>query len=176
MNTEADPAIEDAGPIRVMLTPEEPEAGCDVTITAVIDPRAQPEATDLLILDAEGRELARADLIETGEELESEPVTLAAPLQAGGHRWQALLVALPEGEEGEAPDPVAVGFTVPVSAHPIGVVVWGVPSAISCGESFGLHVGLKCPCGCDTSGWRFTLRDEGGRVLHEGQVGAEPWA
>jgi hypothetical protein len=160
-------------PIRLVLEPEAPEAGMEFTLTAEIDPEALPEATDLVILDDCGKELGRADLVETDEGLVSEPLALKAPLQAGEHLWKARLIA--ETGDDAPPAPVAVALPLRVKAHPVVAVAWGLPPALSPGESFTFQVGLKCPCGCDSSGWPFTLSDGKGRKLHEGRVGDTPW-
>ena len=166
----------EGAPILLRLDPEEPEAGCAFTLRADIDPEALPGATDLVILDAGGREIARTDLVETDEGLEAEPLILTAPLEAGDHPWRACLVA-EDGEQGaEAPGPVAVALPLRVRAHAVSVAVWGLPPVISLGESVTFHVGLKCPCGCDTAGWPFALTDGEGRTIYEGCVGHAPWA
>lgn len=174
MTTDTDTAPAEPA-IRLTLDPEEPEAGCSFTLTAEIDPEALPEATDLVILDASGEEIARADLVETEDDgLVSEPLTLTAPGAAGDCRWQAVLIV--EDADADAVDSISQDFTLRVRAHPVGVVVWGIPSALSVGETVSFHVGLKCPCGCDTAGWPFRLVDAAGETIHEGRVGDTPWS
>jgi hypothetical protein len=60
--------------------------------------------------------------------------------------------------------------------HATRIVVWDVPSAIKCGASFRVKVGVKCAAECGAAPRHVDIRDEHGRVVGSGAVGDVPLA
>ena len=60
--------------------------------------------------------------------------------------------------------------------HPTSVAVWGVPSPVAAASRFTATVGVKCSAGCPLAGRPVVIRDETGRELGRGALGAEPAA
>jgi len=60
--------------------------------------------------------------------------------------------------------------------HSRRIVVWDVPPAVECGETFRIKLGIKCESACLPREWRVELRDEMGNVLGTARLGDEPWA
>ena len=161
--------------IRLSLQPEAPEAGADCTLVAEVAPERCPEATHLAVVDATGIERARAALCDTPEARRFAALPLVAPLSAGAHHLHACLLA--GADAAAAGDPLLrQDFVVPVRAHPVCVVLWGLPPAPTQGAPVSFHLGLKCPCGCSSARWPYRLTDAEGRILAEGRVGDTPWS
>jgi hypothetical protein len=100
-------------------------------------------------------------------------VTLQAPLDVGEHVWRAVLAAVER--EGVLHDQTAVTFSFTTKAHAASVNVWGVPSAIPVGDSFGFKVGIKCSAGCNLAGREVTILDHGGAPVAAGILRGDPW-
>ena len=66
-------------------------------------------------------------------------------------------------EEGQAP-------------HPTSVAVWGAPSPVIAASRFTVTVGVKCAAGRPLAGRPVVIRDETGRDVGHGTLGAEPRA
>ena len=66
-------------------------------------------------------------------------------------------------EEGQAP-------------HPTSVAVWGAPSPVIAASRFTVTVGVKCAAGHPLAGRPVVIRDEAGRDVGHGTLGAEPRA
>ncbi len=66
-------------------------------------------------------------------------------------------------EEGQAP-------------HPTSVAVWGAPSPVIAASRFTVTVGVKCAAGYPLAGRPVVIRDEAGRDVGHGTLGAEPRA
>ena len=64
----------------------------------------------------------------------------------------------------------------PQPRHPTSVAVWGVPSPLAAASRFTATVGVKCSAGCPLAGRPVVIRDETGRELGRGTLGAEPAA
>ena len=66
-------------------------------------------------------------------------------------------------EEGQAP-------------HPTSVAVWGAPSPVVAASRFTVTVGVKCAAACPLAGQPVVIRDQTGRDVGHGTLGAEPRA
>ena len=64
----------------------------------------------------------------------------------------------------------------PPPAHPTSVAVWGVPSPVVAGSRFTVTVGVKCAAARRLAGQSVVIRDETGRDVGHGTLGAEPKA
>ena len=62
-----------------------------------------------------------------------------------------------------------------VKAHDVHLNAWDLPSAITAGEAFSFHVGLKCSCGCNLANRSFVVRDQAGTVVASGRLGDAVW-
>lgn len=59
--------------------------------------------------------------------------------------------------------------------HTRHVAVWDVPSAVDCGETYRIKVGVKCAEQCVPTDWVVEVRDPDGRLLEKTALGEEPW-
>ena len=64
----------------------------------------------------------------------------------------------------------------PQPPHPTSVAVWGAPSPVAAASRFTATVGVKCAAGCPLAGHPVAIRDETGRELGRGTLGAAPAA
>ena len=62
----------------------------------------------------------------------------------------------------------------PRPAHPTSIAVWGAPSPIVAASRFTVTVGVKCAGACPPAGRPVVVRDETGRDVGQGTLGAEP--
>ena len=62
-----------------------------------------------------------------------------------------------------------------VTPHSTRVVVWDAPSAIECGETFSIKVGVKCSSECRPDGWALEVRDHDGKELAKATLHDNPW-
>jgi hypothetical protein len=60
-------------------------------------------------------------------------------------------------------------------AHSRSLIVWDVPSAVECGESFGIRLGLKCREACRPEDWLIEVFGPEGSGRASAAVGGEPW-
>jgi hypothetical protein len=100
-------------------------------------------------------------------------VTLQAPLDVGEHVWRAVLAAVETN--GVLHEETEVAFSFTTQAHAASVNVWGVPSAIPVGESFGFKVGIKCSSGCNLAGRQVSILDHEGAQIAAGTLRDAPW-
>ena len=64
----------------------------------------------------------------------------------------------------------------PRPAHPTSITVWGAPSPIVAASRFTVTVGVKCAGARPPAGRPVVVRDETGRDVGQGTLGAEPSA
>ena len=62
-----------------------------------------------------------------------------------------------------------------VQPHGTRIVVWNVPATIECGETFSVHVGVKCSSACRPDGWTVEVRDHEGETRASATTSSEPW-
>jgi hypothetical protein len=180
----------------VEVSPREVDAGGELTVVV----RAScPDGCDLQghavsIRNGEGVELAIAELaaIEpaaaevsqaepTGAELiEGEDdahatglIALPAPLDVGEHIWRAVLPAVEK--DGVRHEETAIPFAFVTIPHAANVNVWGMPTAIPVGESFGFKVGIKCSAGCKLAGRQVRVLDHQDTQVATGTLRDDPW-
>jgi hypothetical protein len=123
------------------------------------------------VRDGRGELVAAAVFVaSSGEASETDWFAVGAPDDPGDYTWLAA-VAFPDETPSEAVSPV----TFTVRAHPVSVVVWDVPSAIATGETFCIHVGMKCSSACVLAGHAFDVLDASDAVVASGRLGPEVW-
>jgi hypothetical protein len=153
------------------------DAGGEVLLTAsaTCEPMCDLSGDCVSIADAAGNELGRLTFTGFDEETGASTgsVTLRAPDAAGDTTWIAELPGFAVEDVRFAATTVPVTFAV--RAHQTRVNVWGVPNAVTAGARFSARVGVKCSCGCSLAGQPFTVRDESGKELAAGTLGAEIW-
>jgi hypothetical protein len=121
--------------------------------------------------DGGGRVVATAEFVAfDGNTSETDWFEVRGPDEPGDHTWLAA-VPFPDETPREVVTPVA--FTA--RAHALNVVIWDVPSAIVTGESFAIHVGIKCSSACALTGHAFEVLDASGVVVAGGSLGPNPW-
>ena len=86
----------------VEVSPDEVDAGADITLTVRVDDSGQDELKQpsVSIRSHDGAELARANLEESEddeEDYEADDIILAAPKSVGEHVYRAVVVAADKG-------------------------------------------------------------------------------
>lgn len=59
--------------------------------------------------------------------------------------------------------------------HGLHISVWDVPSAIECGKTFSIKVGVKCSNECRPDGWSVEVFDHNQEKVVSTTPGDEPW-
>ena len=162
--------------VSAVVSPAEVYAGGHLTLTSKV---SCAEGCDLsgkalLIMDQENLLVERFDLADfTGEANEASGFVMKAPDTPGTYTLVAVFAAYEEDgvvhEEKTAP----LSFTV--IPHPTRTSVWGVPSAISAGETFGFKIGVTCLEQCDLGNSEVEIFDHKGAQLTTGRLGRTPW-
>lgn len=169
----------DMPPFHARGMTETVDAGSAVPLVLRLAADRVPDATGLqgAILDDDGTELAAAPFAGQADGWHvTAPITMTMPSEPGEHAWRAVLRAEAAGEQDEEAEVFAIHtLRFAVCTHTLHAVVWDVPSAVEVGHRVRLRVGLRCSAGCCTAGWSFVLRDDQGRRVAEGTVGADPW-
>jgi hypothetical protein len=118
-----------------------------------------------------GRVVATAEFVAfDGETSETDWFEVRGPDEPGDHTWFAA-VPFPD----ETPPDVTRPVVFTVRAHGLNVVVWDVPSAIVRGETFAIHVGIKCSSECGLAGHAFDVLDAAGVAVASGRLGQDTW-
>ncbi len=161
--------------LSLSISPEEADAGTALTLKAVAE---CPEQYDLsgdpvLFLDATGHEVGKASLAAVeGNDFGAE-ITVTAPIELGEHGYSAVL--MPADGDGVAHAGARAEARCTVKAHDVHINAWDIPSAITAGEIFRFHIGMKSSGGCKLDGSAFTVRDEGGTVVASGTLPGATW-
>lgn len=169
----------DMPPFHARGLPETVDAGGTVSPVLRLAADRVPDATGLVgaLLDADGTELMALPFTAQAHGWHvTAPVALRVPDLPGEHAWRAVLRAEAAGEPDEAAEVFAVHtLTFTVCDHSLHAVAWDVPTAVDTGAEVRMRVGLRCSAGCCPAGWGFVLRDDHGRMVAQGTVGAAPW-
>jgi hypothetical protein len=169
------PRLHERCTIVVAVDPPEVDAGAELTVTI----RAScAHACDLSqqrvsITDADGAELAGAELAQRDTESHEARMALRASLDVGEHACRAMLAA--HEADGIRHEATATAFSFTAKAHAMNVHVWDVPYAIAAGERFSLKVGVKCSAGCELTGRQLSIFDQEGAQVAGGRLGAAIW-
>jgi hypothetical protein len=161
--------------LRLSISPEEADAGAALTLTATAECPDDFDLSDdpVLFLDGAGHELGSAPLAALEENDFRAGITITAPIELGEYGYSAVLVPA-EGDD-VAHAGARAEARCSVKAHDVYVNVWDIPSAITAGDAFSFHVGLKCSCGCDLANRGFVVRDQAGTVVASGKLGDAVW-
>ena len=158
------------------MSPSEVDAGADMILQAKVacSPAADLRGESVLLKDHDG---ALAGTLEVtafdGETDETSACVVTAPAVPGAYTWLAVSpgpAAAMSQEEASTP------FSLTVKPHSMRVVVWDAPSAIPCGEAFGVKLGVKCSSECRGDGWTVEIYDHSRKKLAAATLGHEPWA
>jgi hypothetical protein len=100
-------------------------------------------------------------------------VALHAPPQTGDQAWRiALLQAQAPGVH-HAAEPLSI--TVAVKPQTTSLAVWAIPSPVVMGQAFDIKAGAKSAGDFKLAGRAIEVRDEGGTLLAQGNLGDAPW-
>jgi hypothetical protein len=161
--------------LSLSISPQEAGAGTALTLKAVAE---CPEQYDLsgdpvLFLDAAGHEVGRAPLAALeGNDFGAE-ITVTAPIELGEYGYSTVL--MPAEGDGVAHARASADARCRVKAHDVHLNAWDIPSAITAGEAFRFHVGMKGSGGCKLDGGAFTVRNEGGTTVASGRLPSAIW-
>lgn len=161
--------------LSLSILPQEADAGATLTLKAVAE---CPEQYDLsgdsvLFVDATGHEIGSAPLAALeGNDFGAE-ITVTAPIELGEYGYGSVL--MPAEGDGVAHAGAKAGVRCTVKAHDVHLNAWDIPSAITAGEAFRFHVGMKCSCGCNLANRAFVVRDQDGSVVASGRLGEAIW-
>ena len=158
---------------RVEVSPSEVDAGADMILQAKVacSPAADLRGESVLLKDHDG---ALAGTLEVtafdGETNETSACVVTAPAVPGAYTWLAVSpgpAAAMSQEEASTP------FSLTVKPHSMRVVVWDAPSAIPCGEAFGVKLGVKCSSECRGDGWTVEIYDRSRKKQAAATLGHE---
>ena len=161
--------------LSLSISPQEADAGTALTLKAVAECPEQYDLSDdpVLFLDATGHEVGRAPLAALeGNDFGAE-ITVTAPIELGEYGYS--IVLMPAADDGVAHAGAKAGARCTVKAHDVHLNAWDLPSAITAGEAFRFHVGMKCSNGCKLDGGAFTVRDERGTIVASGRLPGAIW-
>jgi hypothetical protein len=174
------PAIEVIGPepadvpvgssfaVRVKFTCPE---GCDLSAApiAVVGPGG-PTTKVICEGASKATDSGPSDNVATGD---VRSIRLDAPPIVGEHVWR---FSVPANELAGFPHAsCAQSVKIRARPHDTSLAVWAIPSPVVTGQGFAVKAGAKSTAGCDLSGRRIEVLDEGGTVLTSGSLGDTPW-
>ncbi len=160
----------------VDVSPSEVDAGAEMTLKGKVlcSPAGDLRGTHLLVKDQDGAWAQRIELAEfDGETNETGEFVVKAPVRPGAYTWLAVCPA--HAEAGISHEEASASFSFTVKPHSTRVVVWDVPSAIECGETFSTKLGVKCSSECRPDGWALEVRDHDGKELARATLNDDPW-
>jgi hypothetical protein len=168
----------------VEVSPDEVDAGVDITLKVQVAYSGKESLRGLRvsIRDAEGAELAQAELAEAEDDAaddtdhdtyESGDIVVGAPRSAGECVYRA--VVLTPGKDGALQELAASDVRFVVKAHEAALNVWDTPSAIVAGSRFKFMVGIRCSAGCCLAGQGLGVFDSEGKQVGVAKLGSEIW-
>ena len=160
----------------VEVSPSEVDAGADMTLKGKVSrsPAGHRRATTLLVKDQDGAWAQSIELAEfDGETNETGECVVKAPVRPGVYTWLAVCPAY--AEAGVLHEETSAPFSFTVKPHDTRVVVWDTPSAIECGETFNIKLGVKCSSECRPDGWALEVRDHAGKERARAALNNDPW-
>ena len=158
------------------VSPGEVDAGADMTLKGTVScsPAGDLRGTNLLVKDQDGAWAQSIELAEfDGETNETGEFVVKAPVRPGAYTW--LVVCPAHAEAGISHEETSAPFSFTVKPHSTRVVVWDAPSAIECGETFSIKLGVKCSSECRPDGWALEVCDHDGKELARVTLNDEPW-
>ena len=160
----------------VDVSPSEVDAGADMTLKGKVlcSPAGDLRGTNLLVKDQDGAWAQSIELAEfDGETNETREFVVKAPVRPGAYTWLAVCPA--HAEAGISHEETSAPFSFTVKPHLTRVVVWDVPSAIECDQTFSIKLGVKCSSECRPDGWALEVRDHDGKELARATLNDDPW-
>lgn len=176
MSHTEDPVASTAPDALLHVTPEGPYAGANLTLTfAARCPRGcDLKGERVTLSDAAGQAIGDLELTTfDGKYFVTDGATARAPLTPGPITYRASLPA--HIKDGASHPEIKAETTVEVKAHDLSLRAWGVPSAITVGETFRFHVGMKCFAECELAGREVVVVDGTGAVVASATMLATPW-
>jgi hypothetical protein len=161
--------------LSLSISPEEVDAGAAVTLKAVAEcPQEYDLSGDQISFhDAAGREIGSAPLAALeGNDFGAE-ITVTAPIELGEYGYSAVLI--PAEGDGVAHAGARAEARCTVKPHDIHMNAWDIPSAITAGDAFNFHVGVKSSGGSKLEGGAFTVVNEDGAIVASGKLGDAIW-
>jgi hypothetical protein len=159
----------------VEVSPDEVDAGADITLTVEVANADVLRAPRVLILDQDGTELARAELTKSEDDdvYTSDDIVLAAPKSAGEHVYRAVVTSA--DKDGASHERASAEARFVVQPHASELTVWDVPSTVAAGERFRFKVGVRCSAGCCLAGQALGILDAQGAQLATANLGQDVW-
>jgi hypothetical protein len=159
----------------VEVSPEEVDAGSDVTMTVrVAGLRKGLSKLAVSVRDQQHAELARAELKPADDDAhESDDIVLPVPGTVGEQLYRAVVLAA--GKNGELQEQTSSEVRFTIKPHAALLNVWDVPSTVVAGERFKLTIGVKCSAGCDLGGQAVIIVDHEGSHVGAAHLGHEVW-
>ncbi len=160
----------------VEVSPSDVDAGADISLDVEVSCSSVDDGagTRLLIKDHDGRLAASVGLAEfDGEAHRTGALVVAAPLEPGTYTWSAVCAADTAPDVDREQTPATFSFTV--HPHKTRVLVWNLPSAVQCGDTFSIKLGVKCSSRCRANGWALEVRDHEQNRLATARLGDDVW-
>lgn len=161
----------------VAISPDEVDAGAAITLTVQVGypGKAGLRRPQVLILDHEGTELARANLArsEDGETYASDDIVLTAPRGVGEHVYRAIVTSA--DKDGASHEQASAEARFVVHPHASELTVWDVPPTVAAGERFTFKVGVRCSAGCCLAGQALSIVDPDGSQVAAANLAHDVW-
>lgn len=159
----------------VEVSPDEVDAGADITLTVEVANAEGLRAPQISIRDRDGTELAQAKLAksEDGDAYTSDDIVLAAPKSVGEHVYRAVVTSA--DKDGASHEQASAEARLVVQPHASELTVWDVPPTIAAGERFRFKVGVRCSAGCCLAGQALSIVDQDGAQVGAANLGNEVW-
>jgi hypothetical protein len=159
----------------VEVSPDEVDAGADITLTVQVTNEEGLRAPQVLIRDRDGTELARAKLARSGDEdaYASNDIVLTAPRSVGEHIYRAVITSA--DKDGASHERASAEARFVVHPHASELTIWDVPPTIAAGERFRFKVGVRCSAGCCLAGQALSIVDQDGAQVGAANLGHDVW-
>ena len=160
----------------IEVSPSEVDAGADMTLKGKVwcSPAGDLRGTTLLIKDQDGALVRNLELAEfDGEANETGECVVKVPVRPGAYTWLAVCPA--SAESGISREETSAPFSFTVKPHDTRLIVWDTPSAIECGETFNIKLGVKCSSECRPDGWALEVRDHDRNEQARATLNNDPW-
>ncbi len=160
----------------VEVSPDEADAGTDITLKVEVAYSGKLRVPRVSIRDGEGAEMAQAELTKAEEDDDtyvSEDIVIAAPRSAGEHVYRAVVLA--PDKDGALQELTSSDVRIVVKAHEAALNVWDTPSAIEAGSRFKFMVGVRCSAACCLAGQEVGVFDGEGKQIGAAKLGSEVW-
>jgi len=148
--------------------PETVDAGAEFSFAMSVTWPQGAGAKDATYLVCEGESVIAFGALPSASTDGQIDFKLTAPEEVGRHT-----LTLEVRSEDEAKGSLA--FVITTVPHETSLAAWDIPSPVVRGTKFALKAGAKCTSACALEGKTVEIRDEKGKLMASGALGASLW-